>query len=125
MGTSGSIYWCKKAGGIISTEKTHDAIQAKPNDLEGQANETKQSLIIYEIQAHAHGDNLPKPLQPSEVLPTKNERQRRPAYTGRVVTQSSDPALATQFPKPNQAWEWKRQAQDSEGEGFPKKTDKM
>ena len=90
MGTSSSIYWCKKAGGIISIEKTHDAVRVKPNDLEGQANETKQSLIIYKIQAHAHGDKLPKLLQSSRVLPSENEHGKRPVYTGCMVNRSSD-----------------------------------
>lgn len=102
MGTCSSIYWYK-TGGIINIEKIHDS--------EGQANESKQNLIIYKIQARAHRDKLPKCLQSSEVLPVENKHGRRPVYTGCVRTQSSDLALVTQLLKPNWAVDGKRQVQ--------------
>jgi len=60
----------------------------------------------------------------STVLPAESEHGGRPVHTGHVTTQSSDPALVTQLPKPNHVQEGKRQAQDGVGEGFPKKADK-
>lgn len=118
METSGSIYWCKKAGAILGIEKTHDVLWVKPSDLEIQTNETGWSLIIYKIQAHAHRDKLPRLLQLSEVLPAENKSGKRPVYTDRMITHSSDLALPIQLPNPNRTSEGKRQTQDGSGKHF-------
>lgn len=118
MGTSNSIYWCRKAGGIISIEKAHDTIQVKPNDLEGQANETKLSWIIHKVQAHAQGTRHPSFCNHQESCQLKMSVEENLFEQVAQWPKSSDLALATQLPKPNQEQEGKRQAQDSAEKGL-------